>query len=63
MRISLNWLKELIFLPKNITAQEISEKLTMAGFEVEALESFGDHYKDVVNEVLVDNNLEFCFDD
>jgi len=27
-------------------------------FEVKIVE----HYKDVVNEVLVENNLEFCFD-
>ncbi|HEY9621620.1 MAG TPA: phenylalanine--tRNA ligase subunit beta [Crinalium sp.] len=36
MRISLNWLRELVDL--TMTPQELAEKLTMAGFEVEDIE-------------------------
>ena len=36
MRISLNWLRELVDC--NISPQELEEKLTMAGFEVESIE-------------------------
>lgn len=36
MRISLNWLKELVDIQLNAT--ELAEKLTMAGFEVEHIE-------------------------
>ena len=36
MRISLNWLRELVDC--NLSPQELEEKLTMAGFEVESIE-------------------------
>ena len=36
MRISLNWLRELVDC--NLSPQELDEKLTMAGFEVESIE-------------------------
>lgn len=36
MRISLNWLQELVDIQN--TPQELSEILTMAGFEVEDIE-------------------------
>ena len=36
MRISLNWLRELVEC--DLSPQELDEKLTMAGFEVEAIE-------------------------
>ena len=39
MKLSLNWLKEYIDI--NITPQELSDILTMAGLEVEALERIG----------------------
>jgi phenylalanyl-tRNA synthetase beta chain len=37
MRISLNWLKELVDLP--MSPEELAEMLTMAGFEVEDIEN------------------------
>lgn len=37
MVLSINWLKEFVKLPKNITAQEIGEKLTVHTVEVEGL--------------------------
>ena len=36
MRISLNWLKELV--PINLTPEELAKTLTIAGFEVEDIE-------------------------
>ncbi|MBN2420408.1 MAG: phenylalanine--tRNA ligase subunit beta [Deltaproteobacteria bacterium] len=39
MKLSLNWLKEYIDI--NVTPQELSHILTMAGLEVEALERIG----------------------
>jgi phenylalanyl-tRNA synthetase beta chain len=36
MRISLNWLRELVEL--KLTPQELAETLTLAGFEVEDIE-------------------------
>ncbi len=51
MKLSLNWLKEYVDI--NITPQELSHMLTMAGLEVEALEKIGDiHDKVIVAKVL-----------
>lgn len=36
MRISLNWLRELV--PFDITAEQLAETLTLSGFEVESIE-------------------------
>ena len=36
MRISLNWLQELVDI--NLTPEQLAETLTMAGFEVEEIE-------------------------
>ncbi|TMB37419.1 MAG: hypothetical protein E6J62_05305, partial [Deltaproteobacteria bacterium] len=36
MRISVNWLRELC--PTDLPAPEIARRLTLAGFEVEAIE-------------------------
>ncbi|MBD2554360.1 phenylalanine--tRNA ligase subunit beta [Limnothrix sp. FACHB-708] len=36
MRISLNWLRELV--PFNATAEQLAETLTLSGFEVESIE-------------------------
>ncbi|MCS7032018.1 MAG: phenylalanine--tRNA ligase subunit beta [Gloeomargarita sp. SKYG116] len=38
MRISLNWLRELVDLPADVTVTELAERLTIAGFEVEHIE-------------------------
>lgn len=41
MKVSLSWLKEYIDLPQNVTAEEIADKLTFAGLEVDAIEDQG----------------------
>lgn len=38
MKISLNWLKDYIRLPQDL--QELSDRLTMSGLEVEAIETY-----------------------
>ena len=38
MRVSLNWLRELVALPAELTVEQLAERLTLAGFEVEAIE-------------------------
>lgn len=38
MKISLNWIRELVDLPTTVSAQELGDKLTFAGFEVEGTE-------------------------
>ncbi|MCS6782329.1 MAG: phenylalanine--tRNA ligase subunit beta [Gloeomargarita sp. SKYBB_i_bin120] len=38
MRVSLNWLRELVDLPAEVTVTELAERLTLAGFEVEHIE-------------------------
>jgi phenylalanyl-tRNA synthetase beta chain len=38
MRISFNWLSELVELPKGTTPAHVAEKLTSSGLEVEAVE-------------------------
>lgn len=37
MKISLEWLKEYVHLPREVTATEIAHRLTFAGFEVESV--------------------------
>ena len=46
MRISEQWLREFVSLEK--TTQAISDQLTMAGLEVEAVESLGGNFSGVV---------------
>ncbi len=51
MKISLHWLKDYVDLSGQ--PEEIAERLTMAGLEVENIEKAGDKYKNfVVGEVL-----------
>ena len=38
MRISINWLKDI--LPTNVDAQEIADKLSVSGLEVEHIEEW-----------------------
>lgn len=45
MRISLNWLKELV--PLDVDAQELAERLTMLGLEIEAIHERGKDISDV----------------
>ncbi len=47
MKISLSWLKE--HLEFNFSAEELAEKLGNLGFEVEAIERKGPHFKGVVS--------------
>ncbi|MHB8174243.1 MAG: phenylalanine--tRNA ligase subunit beta, partial [Nitrospirota bacterium] len=46
MRISFNWLRE--FVDIELTAQQVSDRLTMAGLEVEGLEYLGEGIRGVV---------------
>jgi len=46
MLISLNWLKE--FVPLDDAAPAIADRLTMSGFEVEAIQSLGSEWDNVV---------------
>ncbi|GAB4537905.1 MAG: phenylalanine--tRNA ligase subunit beta [Pleurocapsa sp.] len=46
MRVSLNWLKELVDI--DLTPEELGKILTIAGFEVEAIEDLGEAANGVV---------------
>jgi len=48
MKISLNWLKELVKIPDNITPEEIGLALTLKTVEVEGIERQGESLKNVV---------------
>lgn len=48
MRVSLNWLNELVDLSSDLSPQEIAEHLTMGGLEVESVISLSEDLKDVV---------------
>ena len=41
MKISFNWLRELVELPPGVTAAAVGERLTLAGLEVEGIERRG----------------------
>ncbi|MDO8592262.1 MAG: phenylalanine--tRNA ligase subunit beta [bacterium] len=47
MLLSLNWLKEFVEIPKNLTPEELGEKLTMHTVEVEKVSRQADKYKGV----------------
>jgi phenylalanyl-tRNA synthetase beta chain len=55
MRVPLEWLKE--FIEIDLSAEELADRLTMAGLEVEALEKIGE---DSVLEVNVTPNRPDC---
>ena len=55
MRVSLDWIKEFVDL--KASAQEVADRLTMAGLEIEGMEKVGD---DVVMEVNVTPNRPDC---
>ncbi|RJR54007.1 MAG: phenylalanine--tRNA ligase subunit beta [Desulfobacteraceae bacterium] len=46
MRVSLNWLKEYVNI--EMSPQDLAERMTMAGLEVEALEPVGHSLQDIV---------------
>jgi phenylalanyl-tRNA synthetase beta chain len=41
MKISFNWLRELVELPPGVTADSVAARLTLAGLEVESIERRG----------------------
>ncbi len=48
MKISFNWLRELVELKPGVTADSVSEKLSLAGLEVESIERRGRDLSGVV---------------
>jgi len=46
MKVSVSWLKDLVEFNNDI--DELAEKLSMTGFEVESLEDLSDQAKNVV---------------
>ena len=46
MKVSISWLKELVEIKHDV--DELAEKLSMTGFEVESLVNLADQAKDVV---------------
>lgn len=48
MKISLNWLRDFVDLPKNITPQELGEKLSLHVVEVEGFEREADLFENMV---------------
>jgi phenylalanyl-tRNA synthetase beta chain len=47
MDISINWIKDYVDLPDDITPEELGVKFTLATCEVEAVETTGAHFQDV----------------
>ncbi|HTA18803.1 MAG TPA: phenylalanine--tRNA ligase subunit beta, partial [Polyangia bacterium] len=41
MKISFNWLRELVELPPGVTADAVAARLTLAGLEVESIDRRG----------------------
>lgn len=52
MKASLNWIKEFIDL--DVPSQEVADRLSMAGLEVEAAQTVGDDWEGVVTAVLLE---------
>jgi phenylalanyl-tRNA synthetase beta chain len=52
MKISFNWLRELVTLPPGVTADAVAAKLTLAGLEVESIDRRGRDLGGVIAEVL-----------
>ena len=48
MKVSLNWLKQYVDLPKNLSPEELALKLTMATVEVEAVIDQRKHFQNMV---------------
>lgn len=46
MKVSLNWLKQYVDI--DVTKDELAEKMTLAGFEIEGIEELGQNMKNVV---------------
>ena len=48
MKVSLNWIKKYVDLPKDITNEQIMRDLTIRTVEVEDMVNTGDKFKDIV---------------
>lgn len=48
MKISMNWLRQLIVVPEDVTTQELAHRLTSIGLEVEEIQTIGDYIRGVV---------------
>ncbi len=48
MLFSLNWLKEYVSLPRNLTAKKLAEDLTMTTCEVEGIEDWAEKFEKMV---------------
>ena len=48
MYLSLNWLRDFVDIPKEVSALELGKKLTMHTVEVEKVEAQADKYKNII---------------
>ena len=48
MKVSLNWIKKYIDLPKDLTSKQIAYDLTLRTVEVESVENTAEKYKNIV---------------
>jgi phenylalanyl-tRNA synthetase beta chain len=48
MYLSYNWLKELVDIPKDLSSEELKEKMTLHTVEVEGVESQKDKFQNIV---------------
>ncbi|HBP37279.1 MAG TPA: phenylalanine--tRNA ligase subunit beta, partial [Clostridiales bacterium] len=48
MKVSLNWIREYIDLPENLTIEKLSYDLTMRTVEVEGCKNLGDAFQNIV---------------
>lgn len=48
MRISFNWLRELVDLPKGVAVEDVANRLTLAGLEVEGIDRRGRELRGVL---------------
>ena len=54
MKISLNWLKQYVELPKELSPEELALKLTMSTVEVEQVINQSEQYQNMVVGEIVD---------
>ena len=56
MKVSLNWIKKYVDLPKDITSEQIMRDLTIRTVEVEDMVNTGDKFKDIVVGMIIEVN-------
>ncbi len=56
MKVSLNWIKKYVDLPKDITNEQIMKDLTIRTVEVEDMVNTGDKFKDIVVGKIIEVN-------